>query len=76
MRMFHIAVNATRECYLNGTWALTTDYNDCLCNSTQDCSEDLLEDGHNDLDISIIIYLVGKFINLDIFNEIISVQVM
>jgi len=55
--------NATRECYLNGTWALTTDYNDCLCNSTHDCSEDLLEDGHNDLDISIIIYLVGYVIS-------------
>jgi len=51
--------NASRECYLNGTWAPSTDYNDCLCNSTQECSEDFLDDGHNHLDISIIIYFVG-----------------
>ena len=28
------AVNASRECLENGTWSATTNYRDCLCNST------------------------------------------
>ena len=58
-----ISVNATRQCYPNGTWASTTDYNDCLCNSTENCLNILQEDETAALDISLMIYLVGKKYN-------------
>jgi len=51
--------NATRQCYPNGTWAPTTFYTDCMCNSTEDCTEKSQEEETGALEISIIIYLVG-----------------
>jgi corticotropin releasing hormone receptor 1/corticotropin releasing hormone receptor 2 len=47
--------NASRDCSSGGVWAPTTDYNDCMCNSTEDCSTEV----HGALEISIVIYLVG-----------------
>ena len=57
-------VNATRECYSDGIWAPTTNYNDCLCNSTEDCADSGIQEETGALEISIVIYLVGKMENL------------
>ena len=51
--------NASRECSPTGEWAPTTDYNDCMCNSTEDCQGGGRVDETGALEISIIIYLVG-----------------
>ena len=53
---FTVTDNASRDCSSGGVWAPTTDYNDCMCNSTEDCSTEV----HGALEISIIIYLVGR----------------
>ena len=53
-------VNATRHCYPNGSWAATTNYHDCMCNSTEDCTVTSTQEENGALEISIIIYLVGK----------------
>ena len=49
--------NASRPCSPTGEWGPTTDYTDCMCNSTEDCHGGRVETGA--LEISIIIYLVG-----------------
>ena len=51
--------NATRSCSYGGVWAPTTDYNDCMCNSTEPCNDGRQDDHGGALEISIIIYLVG-----------------
>ena len=58
------SVNASRECHGGGRWAETTNYNHCLCNSTDAaaCALDTVA-GDTDtpaLEISIIIYLIGE----------------
>jgi len=54
--------NASRECDLDGFWSPTTDYSDCVCNSTEECVNGtdvpLLETSAS-LEISIIIYFIG-----------------
>ena len=51
--------NASRPCSPTGEWGPTTDYTDCMCNSTEDCHGGGREDETGALEISIIIYLVG-----------------
>ena len=50
MTQLFITVNASRQCLLNGTWAHFTDY--------QECSKHFLDVS---IDISLIIYAIGKF---------------
>ena len=57
------SVNASRECHGWGRWAETTNYNHCLCNSTDatTCALDTAADTNTPaLEISIIIYLIGE----------------
>ena len=67
MHIFHVSVNATRECQGDGTWGPITYYGDCLCNSTEAClaySSNITDmESTPALEISIIIYLIG---NIDI----------
>ena len=51
--------NASRPCSPTGEWGPTTDYTDCMCNSTEDCHGGGGVDETGALEISIIIYLVG-----------------
>ena len=70
------SVNATRECYPNSTWAPTTYYAHCLCNSTNNCMQTDQED-RKTLEISIIIYLVGKGRHLETkFVKVVFLQVI
>ena len=58
-----ISDNASRECDADGFWSPTTDYSDCVCNSTEECvngTDVPLMETSAALEISIIIYFIGK----------------
>ena len=67
-KIYPCSVNASRECYGGGRWAETTNYNHCLCNSTDPaaCALDTAAADTDTpaLEISIIIYLIGATILL------------
>jgi len=55
--------NASRKCFSNSSWASTTDYRDCLCNSTKDCMMHQPSPENNSLEVTIVIYLVGYVVS-------------
>ena len=67
IRLF--SVNATRECNSDGTWGSTTNYTACMCNSTVGCFNNE-PPNPGTLEISIVIYLVGKTNQLLLFTSI------